>query len=91
MKYKKIIPLGYQVLVRQDPEEDKVSESGVVKPDSVEAEQKSFGEVLEIGDKVTKIKLGDHIMYSTYAGEDITLNKEDYVVVHQKHLLAKLK
>jgi len=91
MKYKKIIPLGYQVLVKQDPEEDKVSDTGVVRPDSVESEQKSFGEVLEVGENVTKVKVGDHIVYGTWSGDDVELNKEDYKVVHEKFILAKLK
>jgi len=91
MIYKKIIPLGYQVLIKQVDEDAKVSDGGIVTPDNEEQEQKSFGEVLEIGEKVTKVKVGDNVVYGTYAGDNIDLEKDAFVLVQQKFILAKLK
>ena len=91
MKYKKIIPLGYQILIKQVDEEDRVSESGIVTPDNTEQEQKSFGEVLAIGDKVKKVKVGDHVMYGTYSGEKIKLNEDEFVIVPQQLIFARIE
>ena len=91
MKYKKIFPLGYQVLIKPVDEESRVSDNGIVTPDSTEEEKKSFGEVLKIGDKVKKVKVGEHVMYGTYSGDRFELNKEELIVVHQQFILARLE
>lgn len=91
MKYSQIIPMGYQVLVKPDPEESRETESGVILPENEEMEKKSFGEVIDFGDKSTKVEKGDKVVFGTYAGEDIALDDEEFKIVHEKFILAKLK
>ena len=35
-----------------------------------------------------EVKVGDKVIYSKYAGTDVTLDKEEYVIVKQGDILA---
>lgn len=88
--YSQIIPLGRQILVKPDPEESRETETGVIIPDNEEVEQKSFGEVISTGKSVKKVAPGNKVVFSTYAGEDISVKEEDFKLVHEKFILAQL-
>jgi len=92
MKKPKIRPRGKQVLVEPDGKEPKVSEHGIITPDSVEKEQKAIGTVIAIGDGIKDIKKGDRVMYAAFAGEMISIGKSndevDYILLFDEDILA---
>lgn len=71
----KIHPRHNWVLVKP-VEKMKVSEYGLSIPDSVEKEQKSMGEVVEVGPRVEGLKKGLKVLYGKYAGEDIQFGSQ---------------
>lgn len=92
-----IKPLGDRVLVRQ-LEEEKVTETGIVLPDTVESKKKVEAEVIAVGEgeKVVKLGLkpGDHVIIEKWGGEEVELNeggkKVDYKVLDHDKILAKI-
>lgn len=87
-----IIPLGKQILLKPDPEEGRMSESGLYKPDTVEQEQKAIGTVVAIGPDVKKnIKVGDRVIYGVFAGDSINLGYEDFKFLEEEYVLGLLK
>ena len=74
----KIKPLGDRVLVRQ-LQEEKVTASGIVLPDTVESKKKIEAEVVAIGDgeKVVKLglKVGDKVIIEKWGGEEVEVTE----------------
>lgn len=89
----KLIPLGERVVIRK-LEKEETTASGIVLPSSAQ-EQPQYAEVVAISDKVEKddelkgsIKVGDHVIYSKYAGTDVKLDDEQYIVIKLEDILA---
>jgi len=82
MKKPKIEPIGKVIFVKQDPEASRITDSGLVKPSSVEQEKPSIGEVLAVGKSVKHIKIGDRVVYGRYAGQEISIHGVDYVLLY---------
>ena len=88
----KIIPRGKQVLVEPDPEESRVSDTGIVTPHTTEQEQKAIGTVIEVGLDIKDIKKGDKVIYAKFGGEQISLHEStkdvDYILLYDEDILA---
>ena len=87
----KLKPLGDRVIVKPFQEEE-VTKTGIVLPDTVEKEKKEEGEVISVGtgDKISKygLKPGDRVIFGKYAGEEVTLDDVEYKVLEEKDVLA---
>jgi chaperonin GroES len=93
----KITPLGDRVLVRAlDEGESKVG--GIIIPDTAK-EKPQQGEVVAVGpgrrqkngDRVAiEVKAGDRILYGKYSGNEITIDGERLLVLHEEEILARL-
>lgn len=88
-------PLGDRVFVKVSPSEEKTA-GGILLPDTAK-EKPQLGEVVSIGSgKVNEkgerfpleVKVGDKVLYSKYAGTDVKLGGEDYVLLSEKDILA---
>ena len=94
----KIQPLGDRVLVK--PVESKeVKKGGIIIPDTAK-EKPQEGEIAAVGKgKITEegkllpmeVKAGDRILYGKYSGNEIKLDGEDYLIMHQEDILGILK
>lgn len=49
-----------------------------------------FGEIIKIGDNIVWVKVGDIIRFGKYSTEAIRTNGEDYFIVHEEDIHAKL-
>jgi chaperonin GroES len=87
-------PLGDRVIVKPFQEEE-VTKSGIVLPDTVEKEKKEEGEVVNVGngEKIAKLglKAGDKVLFGKYAGEDVTVDDVEYKVLEDKDVLAVIE
>lgn len=87
-----IQPLADRVVIKPSPAEE-VTVSGIIIPDSAK-EKPLKGEVLAAGtgtkDEEMTLKPGDQVLYGKYAGTEIELNGEKYLIMRQGDVLAKL-
>ena len=90
----KLKPLADRVVVRQlDAEE--TTKSGIVLPGSAK-EKPQEAEVIAVGpggvvdgkEIKMEVKVGDKVIYSKYAGTDVKLDNEEYIIVRQSDILA---
>lgn len=86
-------PIGERVVIKK-LEAEKKTESGIVLPESAQ-EKPQYAEIVAISqdilndeDKKDSLKVGDKVIYSQYAGTDVKIEKEDYVVIAYKDVLA---
>ena len=85
-----IKPLADRVLVKPAAAEEKTA-SGIIIPDSAK-EKPLRGEVLAIGngtkDEAMGVKVGDNVLYGKYAGTELELDGEKYLIMRQSDILA---
>lgn len=85
-----IKPLADRVLVKPAAAEEKTV-GGIIIPDTAK-EKPLKGEVLAIGkgtkDEEMVVKKGDQVLYSKYAGTELELDGEKYLIMRQSDILA---
>ncbi len=93
----KLVPLADRIVITPLKQEE-VTASGLVIPDTAK-EKPQQGEVVAVGpgrlDDSGKrvaidLKEGDRILYAKYTGTEVKLDGEDYIVLNEKDVLAKL-
>ena len=92
-----IKPLADRILVKVADAEEKTS-GGIILPDAAK-EKPQIGEVTEVGPgkrddsgtyQVLDVAVGDRVLYSRYAGNEIKLGDSDYVLLREQDILATL-
>ncbi len=83
-------PLADRVLVKPAEAEEKTA-SGIIIPDSAK-EKPLKGEIIAAGkgtkDEEMVLKPGDHVLYGKYAGTEIELEGEKFLIMRQSDVLA---
>ena len=83
----KIQPLADRVLVKPQAAEEKTI-GGIIIPDSAK-------EILAVGegtkDEQMVLKAGDQVLYGKYAGTELELDGEKYLIMRQSDVLAIIK
>ncbi|MDI6603773.1 MAG: co-chaperone GroES [Thermoanaerobacteraceae bacterium] len=90
----KLKPLGDRVVVKAI-EADEVTKGGIVLPGTAK-EKPQQGEVLAVGSgeyidgkKVElEVKVGDKVIFSKYAGTEVKLDGQEYLLLKQSDILA---
>ena len=86
----KLEPLADRVLLKQEKAETKTA-SGIIIPETAqEKTQTATVEAVGPGTEEVKmeVKAGDKVIYSKYAGTEVKLDGEEYIVVKQSDILA---
>jgi len=92
----KINPLYDRVVIKPIEEAEEKTPSGIIIPDTAK-EKPSEGEVIAVGEgrllengeiKPLKVKVGDKVIYSKYAGNDIVVDGEDLIILREDDILA---
>lgn len=85
-----IKPLADRVLVKPAAAEEKTV-GGIIIPDTAK-EKPLKSEVIAVGngtkDEEMVLKAGDQILYGKYAGTEIELDGENYLIMRQSDVLA---
>jgi chaperonin GroES len=86
--YMKVKPLADRVMVKLEKNEAKTS-GGIIIPDTAQ-EKTQQGKVIEVGDDkdVIKVQAGQKVMYDKYAGTQIKIDGEEYLIVKMSDILA---
>lgn len=91
----KIVPLNDKILVKRVEAEEKTA-GGIVLPDTAKEKPKQ-GEVLGLGDgkllddgtrAAFQVKEGDKVLFTSYAGNEVTIDGQDYLVMSEDEVLA---
>ena len=93
----KLQPLGDKVVIKVKEEENKTA-TGIILPDTAK-EKPVMGEVIAVGTgeivdgkKVAlDVKEGDTVIYSKYAGSEVKLEGEEYLILRQNDILDIVK
>lgn len=85
-----ITPLHDRVIVKPAPAEEKTA-GGIIIPDTAK-EKPQRGSVIAAGpgkkDEPMTVKTGDTILYGKYAGTEISLEGEDFLIMRESDILA---
>ena len=91
----KVVPLGDNVVVRRI-EAEQQSAGGILLPDSAQ-EKPQQGRMLSVGDgrrlpdgtrAKNQVNEGDKILFSTWAGAEVTVNGEELLIMSEDEILA---
>ena len=86
-------PLGDRIAVQYVETEEK-TESGIVLPDTAKKEKPQQGEVVAVGngcyddEENIEISMGDMVVFDKFSGTEVTVDKEDYIIVSLEDVLA---
>jgi chaperonin GroES len=91
-----ITPLRDRVLVRR-LEEKETAKGGIIIPDTAK-EKPQEGEVIAVGAGMVEkgrripldVKAGDRILFGKYTGSDIKIDDQEYLILREEEILAKL-
>jgi chaperonin GroES len=91
----KVRPLHDRVLVKRVQEEEK-TKSGIIIPDTAKEKPQEGevvavgnGKILENGQKVPmEVKVGDRVIFSKYAGNEIKIDGEEYLIMREEDILG---
>lgn len=91
----KIKPLGDKIVVERLEAEEKTS-GGIVLPDTAKEKPKEGkvvavgeGKLLDNGNRAAfQVKKGNRIIFSSYAGTEVTVDGKEYLVMSEEDVLA---
>ena len=90
-----IKPVGSHVIIQRSSPSDK-STGGIVLPEKAKDKPKE-GKVIAVGNgkvmedgkrQAMQLKSGDQVLFTSYAGTEITVGGEDYIVMEESEILA---
>ena len=93
----KLVPLGDKVVLKKLVAEE-TTKSGIVLPGQ-DKEKPAQGEVIAAGpggivdgkEVAMQVKAGDKVVYSRYAGTEVELEGDKFLIVKQADILAIIK
>lgn len=85
-----IKPLADRVIIQPAAAEEKTS-GGIIIPDTAK-EKPQKGTVVAVGpgkkDEPITVKNGDSVLYGKYAGTEITVDGDDYLIMRESDIVA---
>ena len=92
----KLVPLGDRVVLKQ-LEAEETTKSGIVLPGNAQ-EKPQQAEIIAVGpggivdgkEVEMQVAVGDKVIYSKYAGTEVKLDGEEFIVVRQNDIVAKV-
>jgi chaperonin GroES len=94
----KLQPLGDRVVVQRD-ESEEVTTGGIVLPDSAK-DAPARGTVMSVGDGIImpdgsrvalQLTVGARVIFSSYGGETINIDDEEYLLMRESDVLAVIE
>ncbi len=93
----KVRPLGDKVLVRRI-ESEAMTAGGIILPDSAKEKPKrgrvqavGDGKLLDTGERAAlQVKKGDEVLFTSYAGTEIKIDGDEYIIMDESDILATL-
>jgi chaperonin GroES len=95
----RIRPLADRVVIKPAPKEEK-TKGGLFLPDTASKEKPQEGTVVAVGEGKLDdngkrvpiaVSAGDRVLFAKYAGTEIKLDEEDYLILAEKDILAVIQ
>lgn len=94
----KLRPIGDRVVVKIIEQEEK-TKGGIVLPDTAKEKPQQgkviavgTGRILDNGQKVPlEIKEGDRVIFAKYAGTEVKIEGEEYLILSERDILAVIE
>ena len=93
----KLVPLADRVVTKM-VEAEETTKSGFIlvgsakeKPDVAEVVSVGPGGMVDGKEVKMEVKVGDNVIYSKYAGTEVKLDDEEFIVVKQNDILAVIE
>jgi chaperonin GroES len=93
----KLVPLGDRLVVQREASEERTA-GGILLPDSAK-DKPTRGVIIAVGDgrildngsrAPLQVKTGDKVLFTSYAGEQIDVDGEEYLLMNESEVLAVL-
>lgn len=89
-------PLGDHIVIETAKEEEQTTASGIVLPDSAKEKPQDgkvvavgSGRLTDSGERVAlEISEGDAVIFSKFAGTEVTYDDKDYLILREDDVLA---
>lgn len=90
-----VVPLNDKIVVKRLEAEEKTA-GGIVLPDTAKEKPKQGrvlslgnGKLLENGKRANfQVKEGDRVLFTSYAGNEVTIDGEEYLIMTEDDILA---
>ncbi|MBI4611659.1 MAG: co-chaperone GroES [Candidatus Rokubacteria bacterium] len=95
----KIRPLHDRILLKRLEEQEEERRGGIIIPDSAK-EKPQRGKVIAVGDgKMLEngkrvpldVKAGDQVLFGKYAGSEVKIEDEEYLILREEDILGILE
>lgn len=93
----KLVPLGDRLVVQREVSEERTA-GGILLPDSAK-DKPTRGKIISVGDgrilddgsrAPLQVKAGDKVLFTSYAGEQIEVDGDEYLLMSEGEVLAVL-
>ncbi|MBL7783105.1 MAG: co-chaperone GroES [Bacteroidetes bacterium] len=85
-------PIADRVIIKPAPADEK-TKGGIIIPDTAK-EKPQRGEVVAVGPgkdgNMMTVAAGDIVLYGKYAGQEITFEGQDYIIMREDEILVVL-
>jgi len=91
----KIVPLNEKIVVER-LEADERTAGGIILPDTAKEKPKQ-GKIISLGDgkllddgkrAAFQVKTGDRVLFSSYSGNEVTVDGKEYLIMTEDDVLA---
>ncbi len=89
-------PLGARLIV--ETQDETITESGIVIPDTAEKDRPQQGKVLAVGtdrsgdkERLLDVVVGDRILFGKYSGTEIKFTGESFLILKEEDVLAVIE
>ena len=91
----KIVPLNEKIVVERLEADDRTA-GGIILPDTAKEKPKQ-GKIISVGDgkllddgkrAAFQVKVGDKVLFSSYSGNEVTLDNKEFLIMTEDDVLA---
>ena len=93
-----LVPLGDRILVKRSDDDEQTTSGGIIIPDTAK-EKPQEGEVIAVGNgklldsgerQAVDVAVGDLILFAKYGGTEVTYDNNEYLILREDDILAKV-
>ena len=93
-----LVPLGDRILVKRSDDDEQTTSGGIIIPDTAK-EKPQEGEVIAVGNgrlldsgerQPVDVAVGDLVLFAKYGGTEVAHENNEYLILREDDILAKV-